>query len=79
MQVVVSREAAALVRGRGGRPWVWAARPPGLSGLNLVSQAGVKIWFRVPAGWVPDVLEIGLHGRRRPWVEAYWDGCRIAL
>jgi hypothetical protein len=25
------------------------------------------------------VLEIGLHGRRRPRVEAYWDGCLIAL
>jgi len=30
-------------------------------------------------GRVPDMLEIGLHGRRRPRVEAYWDGCRFAL
>ena len=54
-------------------------RPPGLDGFTLVSQAGAEIWFRAPAGRVPDVLEIGLHGRRRPRVEAYWDGCRIAL
>ena len=97
MQVDVSPEAAALVRQRGGRLWVWAARPrvccagtpaymravteqpSGLSGFSLVSQADVEIWFRAPAGRVPDVLEIGLHGRRRPQVEAYWDGCRIAL
>ena len=57
-------------------------RPSGLSGFRLVSQTGkdgVEVWFRAPAGRVPDVLEIGLHGRRRPRVEAYWDGCLIAL
>jgi len=97
MQVEVSPEAAALVAQRGGRLWVWAARPrvccwgtpafmhaateppPGLSGFSLVARAGAEIWFRAPAGRVPDVLEIGLHGRRRPRVEAYWDGCLIAL
>jgi hypothetical protein len=97
MQVEVSPEAAALVDQRGGRLWVWAARPrmccagtpaymhaateppAGLTGFSRVSQAGVEIWFRAPADRVPDVLEIGLHGRRRPRVEAYWDGCLIAL
>ena len=54
-------------------------RPAGLSGFSLVSRAGVDIWFRSPAGRVPDVLQIGLRGRRRPRVEAYWDGCRMAL
>jgi hypothetical protein len=53
--------------------------PPGLAGFSLVSQADVEIWFRAPAGRVPDVLEIGVHGRRRPRVEAYWDGCRVAM
>jgi hypothetical protein len=48
-------------------------RPPDLSGFRL------EIWFRAPAGRNPDVLEIGLRGRRRPQVEAYWDGCRFAL
>ena len=57
-------------------------RPPDLSGFRLVPQTrqdGMEVWFRAPAGRVPDVLEIGLHGRRRPRVEAYWDGCLIAL
>ena len=56
-----------------------AERPPGLSGFSLVSQVGVEIWFRAPAGRLPDVLEIGLHGRRHPRVEAYWDGCQFVL
>ena len=97
MQVELSLEAAALVRQRGGRLWVWAARPrlccwgtpaymhaaterpPDLSGFRPVPHDEVELWFRAPGGRVPDVLEIGVHGRRRPRVEAYWDGCRIAL
>ena len=54
-------------------------RPQGLSGFSLVSRADVDVWFRAPSGRVPEVLEIGLRGRRKPRVEAYWDGCIIAL
>jgi hypothetical protein len=54
-------------------------RPPGLSGFGLVRSAGLDVWFRAPAGSFPDVLEIGLQGRHRPRVHAYWDGCRFAL
>ena len=97
MHVEVSPEAAGLVRERGGRLWVWAARPrvccsgtlafmpaateppPGMTGVRLVSGTSVEVWFRAPAGRVPDVLEVGLRGRRRPRIEAYWDGCLIAL
>jgi hypothetical protein len=25
------------------------------------------------------VLEVGMHGRRNPKVEAYWDGCLTAM
>jgi hypothetical protein len=55
--------------------------PKGLTGFDAVSFApvGVEIWFRAPAGRFPDVLEIELRGRRRARVEAYWDGCVIAL
>ena len=54
-------------------------QPSGLSGFRLVSQTGVEIWFRAPAGRFPDVREVGLRGKRRPRVEAYWDGCRVAV
>jgi hypothetical protein len=53
--------------------------PPGLSGFSPVSSAGLDVWFRIPSGRVPDVLEIGLRGKRHPRVEAYWDGCTYAL
>jgi hypothetical protein len=53
--------------------------PQGMSGFSLTRADGLDIWFRAPAGTLPDVLEIGLRGRRRPRVEAYWDGCLIAL
>jgi len=53
--------------------------PPGLSGFSPVSSAGLDVWFRLPSGQLPDVLEIGLHGKRHPRVEAYWDGCSFAL
>ena len=53
--------------------------PPGLSGFTRIPVADMELWFRAPAGPHPDVLEIGLRGKRRPRVEAYWDGCLFAL
>jgi len=54
-------------------------RPADLSGFTRVAVDGIEVWFRAAAGRVPDVLEVGLRGRRRPRVEAYWDGCSFAL
>ena len=57
-----------------------ATRPPrGVSGFARVPATGLELWFRAPAGTRPDILEIGLKGRRHPRVEAYWDGCLFAL
>lgn len=47
--------------------------------FKRVPHPDLEIWFRAPAGREPDVLEIGMHGRRKPKVEAYWDGCRFAI
>ena len=97
MRVEAGREAADFVRARGGRLWVWAARPRvccqakpaymhaatqaplGLSGFSPVHAEGIDVFFRRQAGRSPQILEIGLRGRRRPRVEAYWDGLRIAV
>jgi hypothetical protein len=53
--------------------------PAGLSGFSPAHADGLEVWFRAPAGRMPDVLEIGVRGRRHPRVEAYWDGCSFAL
>jgi hypothetical protein len=100
MIVEVNEDAAAFIRQRGGRLWVWAAHPrmccagtppwmhaateppAGLAGFSPVSRAsaaGVQVQFRGLGDLRPDILEIGLHGRRRPRVEAYWDGCLMAM
>ena len=46
---------------------------------NDVIAVGLEVWCRIPGGRRPDVLEIALRGKRRPRVEAYWDGCIYAL
>jgi hypothetical protein len=65
----------------GAPAWMHAATQPptGLSGFSPVSADGVQVWFRGVGGRTPDVLEISLRGRRRPRVEAYWDGCLMAM
>jgi len=55
------------------------APPPGLTGFTPVETGPLEVWFRAPGGRRPDVLEIGLAGRRRARVEAYWDGCLMAM
>jgi hypothetical protein len=57
-----------------------ATEPPSdPSGFRPVQAAGLDVWCRIPGGRRPEVLEIGLRGKRRPHVEAYWDGCIYAL
>src|SRR5271165_3293792 len=98
MRIEVSQEAADFVLARGGRLWVWSARPAmccsgtpafmyaatqpphGIDGFGgFEPVAGLQVNFRAPSGRMPDVLEIGLHGKVRRRVEAYWDGCLMAL
>lgn len=59
------------------------AEPKGVSGFTALPAdllpAGLEVLFRPAAGQRPDVLEIGLRGRRRPKVAAYWDGCLMAM
>jgi hypothetical protein len=53
--------------------------PSAFNPVDPVDADGLEIWFRAPGGRVPDVLEIALKGKRRPHVEAYWDGCSYML
>ncbi len=70
----------------GGTPaWMHAAfsQPAGRTGFAAVTvpaaATGLRIWFRPQGGLHPDVLEIAMHGRRHPKVQAYWDGCLMAM
>jgi len=55
------------------------SRPRGDLSLRRGSRPELEIWFRAPGGREPDVLEIGMYGRRNPKFEAYWEGCLVAL
>lgn len=99
MRLEVSAEASEFVRARGGRLWVWSARPRvccstassymhaateppanlDLSGFSRVDSDELEIWFRPRGDLRPDTLEIAMYGKRKPRVEAYWDGCRMAM
>jgi hypothetical protein len=53
--------------------------PPDEPAFTSLTCDAINVRFRAPGGRFPEVLEIALHGRRRPRVEAYWDGCLIML
>jgi hypothetical protein len=72
------------------RPWMCCGGTPAHLKTSLlppddpvtfmpVPSTGIDIRFRAPGGRFPDVLEIGMHGKRQPKVEAYWDGCLLVM
>ena len=101
MVLDISADAAAYVRERGGRLWIWAAyprlccagspawmhaavsAPAGAAGFRRLGPpadtAGIEVLFKGLAGRQPQTLQVALHGRRHPEVEAYWDGCLMAM
>jgi hypothetical protein len=67
----------------GSPAWMRAATAPpeGLTGFAELPSAatGLTVYFRRVGGLGPDVLQIAMHGKRRPAVAAYWDGCLMAM
>jgi hypothetical protein len=65
----------------GSPAWMHASTepPPGLTGFLPMTAAGIDVFFRPAGDHQPATLDIALHGRRRPQVEAYWDGCLMAM
>jgi hypothetical protein len=91
MEVRSTAEAAALVRERGGRLFVWPDRqrccqgatylrtasdpPPGRACRPVDGSHGFELWFDPGGLQPPEVLQLDVRGRWTKRVEAYWDGC----
>jgi len=89
VRVVSSPDVAKVVQERGGRLFVWPhkgiccgpkitletghAPKPGLE-FESVPVEGFELHL-ARMGHVPEELHLDVHGRRRPRVAAYWDGC----
>ena len=84
--MIASEEAAALVRARGGRLYVWAERsrccrsvqhlraaaePMSNREFERVHGGEFEIYFPIAAR-LPSELHVDARGNR---VDAYWDGC----
>lgn len=95
MKVEASTEALDFIREQGGRLYVWADRHACCGGTRFIRSStdhpaepeafvridldGWDLYLRTAAGRLPDELDIGLRGRRRPRVEAYWNGCAYLI
>ena len=95
MKVGASREALDFIREHGGRLYVWADRraccggtrfirsstePPGKpEGFALFDLDGVELYLKAAAGRLPDELGVDVRGRRRPRVQASWNGCAYVV
>ncbi len=91
MKVVISPQAAGVLRERGGHLFVWASghvccggtrfiesateAPRDMGGFERVAFDGIQLFVRPVGGRLPDELHLDLKGRRRPRVRAYWNGC----
>ena len=90
MRVVAPPDVADVLQRQGGRLFVWPERGRccGRGAITLETGPSAKegVEFeRVPAsgfelylarmGRLPEELHLDVHGRRRPRVAAYWDGC----
>jgi len=90
MRVVASSQAVQRVQGEGGKLFVWGKSVRCCSGkltyLEAATEAperefrpvggdGFEVFLDARLARVPEELHVELHGRRRPRLAAYWNGC----
>lgn len=91
MNVVATPEAEALIRERGGRLFVWTdlrrccggatyllssfERRAGRTFRRVEGPSGLELFVDLGRLRPPQELQLGVRGRRRKRVEAYWNGC----
>ena len=91
MNVVASPDVEPFVRDHGGRLFVWtdahrccgggmtylltSAVPKQDRSFARIDTVGFELWFDAGRFPPPQELQLGIKGRRRAHVAAYWDGC----
>ena len=94
MNISASPEATEFVRAHGGRLFVWAGTaccggtrfvesstdsPIHEEGFIRVDGPSFAVYVREAGGRLPEELEVRVRGRRRPRVEAFWNGCAFVV
>jgi len=94
MKVIAPPAVASFAREHGGRMFVWTKRlrccakvtflqassePPDERPFRRVDAEGFELWLSAPGFEPPDELHLEVRGRRKPRVEAYWNGCVYAI
>ena len=94
MRVVASEAAVRRVQSEGGKLFVWAKTVRCCSGrsthleaathapegeFRLVGGDGFEVLLDSRIARPPEELHVELHGRLRPRLAAYWDGCAYVL
>jgi hypothetical protein len=94
MRVVASAEAVRRVQDEGGKLFVRARVRRCCSGrvtyldastsapdgeFRPVGGDGIEVFLDTRLARPPEELHVELHGRRRPRLAAYWNGCAYVL
>jgi len=94
VRVIASPQVVHRVQSEGGKLFVWARSTRCCSGTLMFLEAATKApegEFRAVGGdgfevlldtrlaRTPDELHVELHGRRRPRLAAYWNGCAYVV
>ncbi len=92
--MIAAPEVVERVQAEGGKLFVWARSTRCCSGsltfLEAATEAperefravggdGFEVFLDARLARAPEELHVELHGRRRPRLAAYWDGCAYVV
>jgi hypothetical protein len=94
MRVVAASEVVERVQSEGGKLFVWPRSTRCCSGrltfleasteapereFRAVGGDGFDVFLDTRLARTPEELHVELHGRRRPRLAAYWNGCAYVV
>ena len=92
--MIAGPEVVDRVQTEGGKLFVWARSTRCCAGrltfleastdapaleFRVVGNDGFEVFLDTRLARTPDELHVELHGRRRPRLAAYWDGCAYVV